>query len=150
MVVIFMVSFVIKGIPKVKQRPRFVSRNGKVLTYTPKATATFENLVKLKAEKEIKQPLKGAIKLAIRFHLPRPKKIIWKTKPMPEIYSDKRPDIDNLAKSVIDGLTGIAFIDDGQIADLHLTKKYHAGDNEPKTIVIVENIKESPDQTTLL
>ncbi len=49
-----MVSFVIKGIPKVKQRPRFATRNGKVITYTPKTTATFENLVKLKAEKEFK------------------------------------------------------------------------------------------------
>jgi len=67
-----MVTFVIKGIPKVKQRPRFASRNGKVITYTPKTTASFENLVKLKAEKEFKRPLDGAINLAIRFYLPRP------------------------------------------------------------------------------
>ena len=144
-----MTSFVIKGIPKVKQRPRFATRNGKVLTYTPKTTASFENLVRLQAEKEFIRPLLGAIRLAIRFHLPRPKRMIWKTKPMPEIYCDKRPDIDNLAKSVIDGLNGIAFKDDGQIADLHVTKKYHAGDTEPKTIVIVENTRESPNQKTL-
>ena len=144
-----MVSFVIKGIPKVKQRPRFATRNGKVVTYTPKTTATFENLVKLKAEKEFSRPLTGAICVAIRFYLPRPKRIIWKTKPMPETYSDKRPDIDNLAKSVIDGLTGIAFKDDGQIADLHVTKKYHAGDNESKTIVIIEKVREGSNQTTL-
>jgi len=144
-----MTSFVIKGIPKVKQRPRFATRNGKVLTYTPKTTATFENLVRLQAEKEFIHPLNGAIRLAIRFHLPRPQRMIWKTKPMPETYSDKRPDIDNLAKSVIDGLTGIAFKDDGQIADLHVTKKYHSGDTEPKTIVIVENTRESPNQATL-
>jgi len=144
-----MVSFIIKGIPKVKQRPRFATRNGKVLTYTPKTTASFENLVKLNAEKEFQQPLTGAIRLAIRFQLPRPKRITWKTKPMPEIYSDKRPDIDNLAKSVIDGLTGIAFNDDGQIADLHVTKKYHAGNTEPKTIVIIDNVVEGANQTTL-
>lgn len=146
---IFMVSFVIKGIPKVKQRPRFAKRYGKVLTYTPKTTASFENLVKINAEKEFSNPLDGAIRLAIRFHLPRPKRLLWKTKPMPEVYSDKRPDIDNLAKSVIDGLNGIAFKDDGQIADLHVTKKYHAGNNEPKTIVIVENVVEGLNQTTL-
>ena len=137
-----MITFVIKGIPKVKQRPRFAARNGKILTYTPKTTASFENLVKLKAEQEFDHPLDGAISLAIRFHLPRPKRLIWKTKPMPEVYSDKRPDIDNLAKSIIDGLNGIAFKDDGQIADLHVTKKYHAGNNEPKTIIMVENVKE--------
>ena len=67
---------------------------------------------------------------------------------MPEIHSDKRPDIDNLAKAVIDGLNGIAFNDDAQIADLHVTKKYHAGDGQSKTIVIVENIK-TEDQKEL-
>ena len=144
-----MVSFVIKGIPKVKQRPRFATRKGKVITYTPKATASFENLVRLKADEEFARPLEGPIRLAIRFYMPRPKRLIWKTKPMPEIYSDKRPDIDNLAKAVIDGLNSVAFKDDAQVADLHITKKYHAGNGESKTIVIVENIKEGNDQIQL-
>ena len=145
MVIIAMVSFVIKGIPKVKQRPVFSTRGGNVRIYTPKSTATFENLVKIKAEEQFKHPLDGAISLAIRFYLPRPQRLIWKRKPMPEIYSDKRPDIDNLAKAVIDGLNGVAFKDDGQIADLHITKKFHAGDEEPKTIVMVEKVKEDLD-----
>lgn len=144
-----MVTFVIKGIPKVKKRPVFSTQGGKVRTYTPKITATYENLVKLKAEKQFKHPLDGSISLAIRFYLPRPKRLIWKRRPMPEVYSDKRPDIDNLAKAVIDGLNGIAFRDDGQIADLHVTKKFHAGDDEPKTIVMVNNVKEGSNQSSL-
>ncbi len=144
-----MVTFVIKGIPKVKQRPRFATRKGKVITYTPKETAYFENLVKLKAEKEFLRPLEGAISLAIRFYLPRPQRMIWKTRPMPETCCDKRPDIDNLAKAVIDGLNGIAFKDDGQIADLHITKKYHAGDGEPKTIIMVDCVKNHDNQSSL-
>jgi Holliday junction resolvase RusA-like endonuclease len=68
---------------------------------------------------------------------------------MPEIFSDKRPDIDNLAKSVIDGLNSVAFNDDAQIADLHITKKYHAGNANSKTIVIIEKIKESNSQKLL-
>jgi len=39
--------------------------------------------------------------------------------------------------------------DDGQIADLHITKKFHAGDSEPKTIVMVNNVKEGSNQSTL-
>lgn len=144
-----MVTFVIKGIPKVKQRPRFSTRKGKVITYTPKTTASFENLVKLKAEKEFLRPLEGAIHLSIRFYLPRPQRMIWKTRPMPEICCDKRPDIDNLAKAVIDGLNGIAFKDDGQIADLHITKKYHAGDSEPRTIIMVDCVKNHDAQVSL-
>lgn len=144
-----MVSFVIKGVPKVKKRPMFSTQGGKLRTYTPKTTATYENLVKLKAEENFKHPIDGSISLAIRFYLPRPKRLIWKRRPMPEIYSDKRPDIDNLAKAVIDGLNGIAFKDDGQIADLHITKKFHAGDDEPKTIVIVSNVTECVNQSKL-
>ncbi len=102
-----------------------------------------------KAEEQFKHPLDGSISLAIRFYLPRPKRLIWKRRPMPEVYSDKRPDIDNLAKAVIDGLNGIAFRDDGQIADLHITKKFHAGDDEPKTIVMVNNVKEGSNQSSL-
>ena len=71
-----MVSFVIKGIPKVKERPRFATRKGKVITYTPKSTASFENLVRLKAEKEFTKPLAGSVKLAIRFYMSRPKRLI--------------------------------------------------------------------------
>lgn len=144
-----MVSFIIKGIPQVKQRPRFAMKKGKVYAYTPKSTASFENLVKLKAEEEFPKPLEGSVRLAIRFYMPRPKRLIWKTKPMPEIHSDKRPDIDNLAKSVIDGLNNVAFIDDAQVADLHITKKYHAGNDESKTIIILENVRESSDQIKL-
>jgi len=137
-----MVMFVIKGIPKVKKRPIFSTKGGKVRIYTPKTTATFENLVKIKAEEHFRHPLEGSICLAIRFYLPRPQRLIWKSKPMPELFSDKRPDIDNLAKAVIDGLNSVAFKDDGQIADLHITKKFHAGEDEPKTIVMVDRIKE--------
>jgi len=108
-----MVTFVIKGIPKVKKRPMFSTQGDKIRAYTPKTTATYENLVKIKAEEQFKHPLDGSISLAIRFYLPRPKRLIWKRRPMPEIYSDKRPDIDNLAKAVIDGLNGGRWTDSG-------------------------------------
>jgi Holliday junction resolvase RusA-like endonuclease len=136
-----MVTFVIKGIPKVKKRPNFSTRGGKIRIYTPKTTATFENLVKIKSEENFKHPLDGPICLAIRFYLPRPQRLIWKKRPMPEVFSDKRPDIDNLAKSVIDGLNGVAFKDDGQISDLHITKKFHSGNDEPKTIIMIDKIQ---------
>jgi Holliday junction resolvase RusA-like endonuclease len=36
----------------------------------------------------------------------------------------KKPDIDNLCKSVLDGMAGITFKNDGQISSLHATKVY--------------------------
>jgi Holliday junction resolvase RusA-like endonuclease len=33
-------------------------------------------------------------------------------------------DVDNLAKGVLDALNGVAFADDSQIVELHVTKSY--------------------------
>ena len=131
-------KFTIKGRPLAKARPQFSSKGGKFRTYTPQTTATFENLVKLEASKYFNVPLAGPVSISIVFYLPRPQHLIWKTKPMPAIYCDKRPDIDNLAKSVIDGMNGIAFKDDGQVSSLLLTKLYHAGDEGPRTEIEVK------------
>ena len=137
-----MVSFTIKGAPTAKERPRFTSINGKVRAYTPKKSATYANLVKLEAQKHITKPIDGPVGLYIHFYLPRPKRLIWKTKNMPAIYTDKRPDIDNLAKSVIDGLNTIAFRDDGQIAMLHIQKRYCEGYSQSRTSIKIERLKE--------
>ena len=36
----------------------------------------------------------------------------------------KKPDLDNLVKSVLDGLNGIAYVDDNQIIDIEARKEY--------------------------
>ena len=36
-------------------------------------------------------------------------------------------------------LNGIAYLDDGQITELHVWKEYHAGDEGPKTIIRIED-----------
>jgi Holliday junction resolvase RusA-like endonuclease len=137
-----MVSFTVNGDPIAKARPRFTSLNGKVRAYTPKKSSRFENLVKIEAKKHIINPIKGPVGLYIHFYLPRPKRLIWKTKEMPSIFTDKRPDIDNLAKSVIDGLNEIAFKDDGQIAMLHIQKRYCDGYSKARTSIKIEKLTE--------
>jgi len=111
-----------KAIPKA--RPR----KGKHGFYTPKTTQQFENFIKMIASQHF-------IDIAITFKLPRPKRITWKTKPMPEIPCASRPDLDNLEKSVLDGLQGIAFIDDRQVWKKTSKKIYHAGNGRPETII---------------
>ena len=54
-----------------------------------------------------------------------------------------RPDLDNLTKLLLDAVTisGIAFKDDGQVAELHLVKR-HATECEPARIAIVMEVLE--------
>jgi Holliday junction resolvase RusA-like endonuclease len=40
------------------------------------------------------------------------------------IYPAKKPDIDNVVKSVTDALNGLAYGDDSQIVSLYVHKRY--------------------------
>ena len=63
-------------------------------------------------------PLTGAVAVDIRFYLARPKTI---TRAVPHVY----PDIDKLARTVLDGLTdGGCWGDDGQVTELTVSKAY--------------------------
>lgn len=36
----------------------------------------------------------------------------------------KRPDLDKLQRAVLDALTGVVYLDDSQVVDVHATKRY--------------------------
>lgn len=134
-----MYTIEVSGTPVAKPRPRgFKTKSGNIGFYTPKKGKRFENLIRERAEQIFKKPLTGAIKLVVLFLLPRPKRLIWKTKPMPREPCPHRPDADNLVKSCVDGLNSVAFLDDAQVTVLHVFKRYHAGDEGPKTIISIE------------
>ena len=58
-----------------------------------------------------------------------------------------RPDLDNLTKLVLDAvmLSGVAFADDGQVADMHLTKR-HAEAGEKAHIAIHMGVLNDTDK----
>lgn len=118
-------TFIIDGPPVPKGRPR-VTRRG---TYTPAKSASYETAVGWIAKAQMRgtPPLTGPLKVIIEAELPIPKS--WsKTKKeaaeRQEIQPTSKPDADNLAKSVLDGLEGIAFEDDAQIVRLEVIKRY--------------------------
>ena len=41
-----------------------------------------------------------------------------------ELYPTTKPDIDNIAKSVGDGANGVVWVDDKQIVDLRVRRRY--------------------------
>lgn len=137
----------ISGAPVPKARPRAAkTKTGKPYVYTPRKTKDFEYKVRQRAEEIFERPLQGPISLKINFYLPRPKRLYWKTKPMPAVFHTVVPDADNLAKSVIDAALGVAYLDDGQISRLFIQKMYHAGDEGPKTIIEIEELTENEKQ----
>lgn len=120
-------------------RPRFSYKMGRM--YTPSATQKFEQKVKnaflekYKLEKLLEKPIKALIIVEIE-----PPKSISKKKRfelIEEVISyTKKPDIDNIAKIILDALNGIAYKDDSQICRLEIYKRYGY---ENKIIVKLED-----------
>lgn len=100
--------------PTPKARPRL----SKFAVYTPKKTTNYENLIAYEWKKKYKNLiLKGALKIDLLF-------CFKKAKTCKKKYHTQRPDIDNLLKSILDGLNKTAFVDDCQVVELNSKKVF--------------------------
>ena len=130
-------KFVIYGEPVAKGRPRFRNTGAFVQTYTPKKTSNYENLVKVSFDTMVdnKEFLEGEVEAIIKTFFSIPKSTSKKKSKLMqefEIRPVKKPDCDNLAKTILDALNGRAFKDDSQVVSL-VVEKYYS--NEPRVEV---------------
>ena len=114
-----------------KGRPRLNSYTGVV--YTPTRTKDYESLVEqyflLKYPRF--KALEGRIKVNIiaYFSIPKTtKKADINEMLENNISPTKKPDIDNIVKSILDSMNKFAFKDDNQITKLEVEKKYSIED----------------------
>lgn len=135
------VRFTIPGEPKGKGRPRFARQGNFVRTYTPEATAVYENKVAFFYAANCKKLMfEGAVSLTLTFYFPIPKSTSKKQRALMlerKVYHTKKSDLDNCVKAVTDGLNRIAFADDSQVAELHAVKLYS---EEPRVEVEIESL----------
>ena len=126
-------TFTIPGKPFGKQRPR-ATRQGRI--YTPKETVSFERTVGQIALEHFPEPLTGPVKVTIWASF-LPAKSWSKKKTAEHLHRPhtQKPDGDNIAKSIKDGLNRIAWVDDSQVAALTVEKWWN---NVEQTVVTVE------------
>lgn len=120
-----------------KGRPRV----GKNSVYTPKKTRDFETYVGLMAKSVIKKPFKKGVAVEIMVKKKPPQSWSKKRQKMAiegKILASVRPDVDNYAKAILDGMDGIVFEDDGLIVDLKVSKKYSEKDG---AIILVSEVE---------
>lgn len=135
------IEFTVPGKPYGKGRPRFNRSTGHV--YTPDKTAAYEELVKLfYQQKAHGEKLTAPIEATI-YAIFEPAKSCTKKeraqKISGEIQPTIKPDCDNIAKTILDALNGIAYKDDSQITALHVYKLYGA---QAKAIVMLREISD--------
>lgn len=129
-----MFEFIIPGEPVAKGRPK-LSRYG---TYTPKKTKEYEEHIKQEWRKNgYREPLTGAVMVDITFYRNIQKsgsKAVKTAKLTGKVKPTIKPDLDNYIKAVLDGLNGLAWVDDSQIINISATKEYSM---KPETVVLI-------------
>lgn len=121
-----------------KQRPKFSRQGALMKTYTPEKTVTYENYVRLCWMQNGADKLNGLIKATIDAHFRIPTSVSKKRHiRMLNTGCPKKPDADNIAKSILDALNGIAYDDDAQVVVLEVIKTY---DDEEFVRVTLEEI----------
>lgn len=131
-------EFEIPGKITGKGRPRVNTTTA--IAYTPAKTKEYEELVKQYFIIKYRRinPLEGRIKINITAYFSVPKNTSKKQEEnmLNNVISPtKKPDIDNIAKIILDALNKLAFKDDNQITKLEIEKKYGT---EEKIFVKVE------------
>jgi len=134
--------FEIIGEPMGKQRPRFARVGNFTRTYTPKETASYENLVKLYYEGfggEYFGTDTLRVEIDAQFSIPKSYSKKKREQAINEqIRPTTKPDCDNIAKIILDALNKIAFDDDKQVVELLVKKRYT--ELSPRVVVKIEKI----------
>lgn len=126
--------------PQPKGRPRFARATGRA--YTPAKTASAERLVAdwlmtMRFSDDYRRPLRGPIVIEVHSYMPIPaswSKAKKDTANAGKLKHTSRPDIDNLAKLVLDAANGVLWEDDSQIVSMKLTKEYSV---KPGTFICI-------------
>lgn len=133
------------GAPVAKGRPKFRKVGKFVQAYTPAKTKKAELHIAGVFKEQLKRVPSGydEIFLTCNFYMPIPKSI---SKKKAEQWHEKRghtkrPDLDNLVKTVCDALNGVAFRDDSSIVGIQCGKLYS---KEPRTEIFLEYLKNTP------
>jgi Holliday junction resolvase RusA-like endonuclease len=112
------VCFTVVGDPVPKARARTVRKGGRTWSFTPKRVAAWEKVVREAALEHFSVPFNGPVAVSLSFFLKRPKAR------RKDNFVETTPDIDNLEKAVLDGLNGVAYLDDKFVVVKNAVKRY--------------------------
>ena len=101
------ICITVPGRPVPKGRPRLGVRGRKAFVYTPERTKAYEETVGWHARAAVQgDALECPVAVVIDLYL----------------YGKQRIDVDNCAKSILDGMNKIVYTDDNQVVDLRVRK----------------------------
>lgn len=117
------VAFDVTGEP-VTQGSMRINRSGRIYHEASRRLNAWRDAVSWwsKIQMGRVRPVTGPVAVSIVFRVRRPRDRT------PVDQPDRKPDIDKLARAVLDAMTGIVYEDDAQIVNLAVAKRYAGGD----------------------
>lgn len=107
-------------------RPRVSTRGGFARAYVPRQhpVHAYRDCIAITAKSAGATVTENAVSVTVRATFARPKSHCNKSGLKKTAPLLPREDVDNLAKAVLDALTGVAWYDDKQVASLQIVKSY--------------------------
>ena len=110
-----MINFFVDGLPVPQGSMKVI--NGRVIHNKGSELAAWRSAVALAAKAHGARPMTDPMFIEMKFFMPRPRTV---KRAEPSVA----PDLDKLIRAVLDGLTAIAYIDDGQVTSIVAQKAY--------------------------
>lgn len=119
-------AFTVHGDPVPQPRPRVSTRGGFGRAYTPTQHPihAYRRAIAFEAAKAGATPVTASVNVVIDAVFARPKSHCNKSGLKADAPALPRCDVDNVAKAVLDALTGVTWEDDTQVARLVVEKSY--------------------------
>lgn len=135
----------IPGEPVSQPRARAAIVGGHARMYSPKGgSSDYKATIRLAAAAAFTDaPLKCPMLVDCEFVFRRPKghfrtgRHAAELKPTAPLRHTTKPDIENVAKAVLDALSGVVWHDDRQVSHLTLQKWYVNDDEQPHTKIMI-------------
>lgn len=123
-------EFIVEGKPQGKARARtyYDKRAGKMRSFTPDQTKSYEDLIRWSYKSAGgRYMVEATLQVDIQAHYPIPKS--WNRGKTNEAVMGitrptVKPDCDNIIKVVLDALNGVAYYDDKQVVCVSCNKYY--------------------------
>ena len=127
-----------RAVPQPRHR---ATRGGRMYLPTSAPVRAFKAAIRERALAAITTPMPGPVRVTVACTFRRPPSHLGRggrPRPAAPMAPGRNlGDVDNLAKAVLDALSGVAFLDDSQVVELVTSK---AWDRSDQTLVTVEPI----------